>query len=295
MALQENSHPSSARPESDVSIWDMSGVTDMRAMFMNTRKFDRSLNAWDTSNVRKMTYMFNGASGMTHDMSPWDVSKVEDARGMFYDSSIIDIELCWSFPSSDDDYILYKSHFLINPSADKCFCVAGEYHDGVTCTACANGYISYGKTKFCEACGADSTSNDKHTACVAGSPTPPPTPAPNADDESSDNDETDYQVAILVLASIIVFLLVVALAAAGVFMFRNTAPKEEQIEMADSQKTKSDMKNGMKADMENGQPIAEVAVDAPSKRPTAPKPPKKSTSSFKKDSSVEVYSNVEAI
>jgi len=65
--------------------------------------------------------------------------------------------------------------------------------------------------------------------------------------------------------------------------------------MADSQKTKSDMKNGMKADMENGQPIAEVAVDAPSKRPTAPKPPKKSTSSFKKDSSVEVYSNVEAI
>ena len=75
-----------------LGAWDVSSVTTMNAMFMGAylygHKFDQALAEWDVSRVTDMEAMFNGLSpvnghNMNHPLGAWDVAKVSNMVGMF--------------------------------------------------------------------------------------------------------------------------------------------------------------------------------------------------------------------
>ena len=67
----------------DISSWDVSRVTDMSGMFANARVFNQPLNSWNVSQVTDMSSMFSNARSFNVDISSWDVSRVTDMSGMF--------------------------------------------------------------------------------------------------------------------------------------------------------------------------------------------------------------------
>ncbi len=62
---------------------NLSGVTDMTAMFFQAVAFNGNLSNWDVSNVNNMLFMFNTATAFNGDISNWDVSSVTDMSYMF--------------------------------------------------------------------------------------------------------------------------------------------------------------------------------------------------------------------
>lgn len=68
----------------DISMWDVSNVTDMSWMFSHS-SFNGNISNWDVSNVTHMRGMFN-ESKFNQDISNWDVSNVIDMNTMFYKS-----------------------------------------------------------------------------------------------------------------------------------------------------------------------------------------------------------------
>ena len=64
----------------DISSWNVSRVTSMRAMFKSCTNFNQNLGAWNTGLVTNMTEMFQFATSFNNGGSPdidnWDVSSV---------------------------------------------------------------------------------------------------------------------------------------------------------------------------------------------------------------------------
>ena len=67
----------------DISPWDVSGVTDMSQMFRYAASFNGDISPWDVSGVTDMSQMFRYAASFNDDISPWDVSGVTDMSQMF--------------------------------------------------------------------------------------------------------------------------------------------------------------------------------------------------------------------
>ncbi|UXX78653.1 BspA family leucine-rich repeat surface protein [Reichenbachiella carrageenanivorans] len=67
----------------DLSTWDVSSVTDMSAMFYSASSFNGDLSTWDVSGVTDMSSMFSGASSFNGDLSTWNVSGVTNMLSMF--------------------------------------------------------------------------------------------------------------------------------------------------------------------------------------------------------------------
>ena len=67
----------------DISPWDVSGVTDMSQMFRYAASFNGDISPWDVSGVADMSAMFFGAHSFNGDISPWDVSGVTGMSEMF--------------------------------------------------------------------------------------------------------------------------------------------------------------------------------------------------------------------
>ena len=67
----------------DISPWDVSGVTDMSQMFRYAASFNGDISPWDVSGVADMSAMFFGARSFNGDISLWDVSGVTDMSEMF--------------------------------------------------------------------------------------------------------------------------------------------------------------------------------------------------------------------
>jgi len=65
----------------DIARWDVSNVKCMACMF-DDASFNGVLALWDVSNVIDMTYMF-ASSSFNNDISGWDVSKVQSMYKMF--------------------------------------------------------------------------------------------------------------------------------------------------------------------------------------------------------------------
>ena len=68
----------------DISNWDVSNVTEMRAMFYEKWGFNQPIGDWDVSNVTDMSYMFSQAEAFNQPISNWDVSNVTNMRDMFF-------------------------------------------------------------------------------------------------------------------------------------------------------------------------------------------------------------------
>jgi surface protein len=60
----------------DISQWDTSQVTTMRAMFNGAHAFNQPIGSWNTSKVSDMTETFYYAKAFNQDISGWDTSQV---------------------------------------------------------------------------------------------------------------------------------------------------------------------------------------------------------------------------
>ncbi len=87
--------------------WDVSNVTRMNFMFMNS-SFNKDISNWDVSNVLEMDGMFRNASYFNQDLGDWDISNLRDAFNIFngtalsvenYDAILVG----WSTDSSGID------------------------------------------------------------------------------------------------------------------------------------------------------------------------------------------------
>lgn len=73
-----------------IETWDVSNVTDMSYMFYNCKNFNRSLNDWDVSNVKNMSHMFYNCYKFNQPLDKWDASNVNLADFMFRDCHALD-------------------------------------------------------------------------------------------------------------------------------------------------------------------------------------------------------------
>ncbi len=67
----------------DISNWDVSNVTNMSQMFVQTLYFNSDISKWDVSNVTSFYGMFYEAREFNADISNWDVSNVTNMEWMF--------------------------------------------------------------------------------------------------------------------------------------------------------------------------------------------------------------------
>jgi surface protein len=99
----------------DISLWNVSKVTNMEAMFGDTTfgesYFKGNISRWDVSNVTNMRSMF-ASSKFNGDISEWDVKNVKDMSWMFahaeFDRPIDwwNVTKCKNF-----SYLFYRSKF----------------------------------------------------------------------------------------------------------------------------------------------------------------------------------------
>ena len=68
--------------------WNVSQVTDMSYMFLDTQDFNQPLNKWNVSNVINMYYMFSGAISFNQPLDSWNVSQVNEMGNMFYNATL---------------------------------------------------------------------------------------------------------------------------------------------------------------------------------------------------------------
>ncbi|MDC3166625.1 BspA family leucine-rich repeat surface protein, partial [Candidatus Marinimicrobia bacterium] len=90
----------------DISVWDVSLITDMSTLFQNKNFFNSDISGWDVSNVTSFGFMFFEASSFNQDLSTWDVSSSEYMQHMFYaasnfnsDISTWDVSNVWNMES----------------------------------------------------------------------------------------------------------------------------------------------------------------------------------------------------
>lgn len=67
----------------DISKWDVSKVTNMRAMFWGAKSFNQPIGDWKVSEVKNMKYMFYEVNSFNQPIGDWDVSNVEYMESMF--------------------------------------------------------------------------------------------------------------------------------------------------------------------------------------------------------------------
>ena len=68
----------------DISLWDVSNVTDMHNLFVYCSQFNKDISKWDVSNVKNMSGMFAHTQKFNQDIGCWDVSSVTSMASMFY-------------------------------------------------------------------------------------------------------------------------------------------------------------------------------------------------------------------
>ena len=71
----------------DISLWNVSKVTNMIQLFSQRSDFNENISGWDVRNVTNMTWMFDGASAFNQPLQEWNVGKVTSMEWMFYGAS----------------------------------------------------------------------------------------------------------------------------------------------------------------------------------------------------------------
>ena len=67
----------------NLSSWNVSSVTDMSSMFADAAAFNGPIDDWNVSSVTDMSGMFRNATAFNGPIDDWNVSSVTDMSGMF--------------------------------------------------------------------------------------------------------------------------------------------------------------------------------------------------------------------
>ena len=67
----------------NIGGWDVSSVVDMVQMFDGATSFNQNIGNWNVISVTNMSYMFAGATSFNQDIGNWDVGNVVDMIQMF--------------------------------------------------------------------------------------------------------------------------------------------------------------------------------------------------------------------
>jgi len=104
----------------DISNWDVSNVTTMRAMF-GLSNYNPDLSAWDVSKVEDMQQMFDSNESFNQDISNWDVGNLTRANYMFYKAyefnqdlrnwDVSNVTICQGFSASTTAWTEPKPNF----------------------------------------------------------------------------------------------------------------------------------------------------------------------------------------
>jgi len=86
--------------DDDISKWDVSNVINMRGMFDHAKKFDQPIGGWNVGNVTNMNKMFNHADSFNQPIGEWNVDNVTSMRGIFDSAhySKMSMTLDWNVP-----------------------------------------------------------------------------------------------------------------------------------------------------------------------------------------------------
>ena len=93
MDSASNIVPGADKFNGDLSNWDVSRVADMGAMFYSASSFNADLSKWDVSRVTFMSGMFRNATSFNADLSKWDVFNVTDMSAMFWTATSFNSDL----------------------------------------------------------------------------------------------------------------------------------------------------------------------------------------------------------
>ncbi|GMI13169.1 hypothetical protein TrVE_jg126 [Triparma verrucosa] len=97
-----------------ISDWDITGVTDLRALFSPHRNggassFNEDISRWDVSNVTDMHSIFSGAESFNCDLSSWNVGKVKDMSKMFDGAESFDCDVSlWDVRSAKNLNFMFQ-------------------------------------------------------------------------------------------------------------------------------------------------------------------------------------------
>lgn len=69
-----------------INHWDTSTITDMRDVFADAILFNQELDNWNTASVTSMRSMFSNARAFNRNLSSWNTAAVTDMGFMFYDA-----------------------------------------------------------------------------------------------------------------------------------------------------------------------------------------------------------------
>ena len=83
---------------SNISLWNVSSVTDMFDMFNSASSFNSDISKWNVGRVTNMQSMFSLASSFNSDVSNWNVGSVRSMQYMFSGATSFNQDLCpWGF------------------------------------------------------------------------------------------------------------------------------------------------------------------------------------------------------
>ena len=111
---------SNYQPNSNISSWDTTNVTNMSYMFNGATAFNQPINtmvvptgvtAWITTNVTNMTFMFNDAKAFDNPIGNWDVSNVINMASMFSGAEAFNKDISnWDVSSTTIlDFMFYNA------------------------------------------------------------------------------------------------------------------------------------------------------------------------------------------
>ncbi|MCR9133312.1 MAG: BspA family leucine-rich repeat surface protein, partial [bacterium] len=143
---------------SDISSWDVSAITNMKAMFAGADSFNQDISVWDVSSVTTMESMFAQAKAFNQNLGNWDINKVEtfdgeqDGTGFMdntalsttnYDSTLIG----WAgkINESSDIEVSFgdaKRSFVSNAAVDKLAGLGWEIQDAGSIPTFATTWIT---------------------------------------------------------------------------------------------------------------------------------------------------------
>lgn len=71
-----------------IGNWDVSTITNMSSLFEGASSFNQNISGWDVSAATNMISLFEGASDFNQDLGGWNVSNVSDMSNMFANAGL---------------------------------------------------------------------------------------------------------------------------------------------------------------------------------------------------------------